>query len=55
MAEAHFISDRIEGGSAKGFHTLDKEPHPQAYLTVARKIDRCNVPMVLPSVLTQGR
>ena len=55
IAEAHFTSGRIEGGSAKGFHTLDREPRPQAYLAVARKIDDCAVPIVVPSALTQGR
>ncbi len=53
LAEAHFTSGMIDGSKTKGFRTLDKEPSAQAYLTVARKIDNCTVPMVVPSVLTR--
>lgn len=55
IAEAHFTSGTIDGSSAKGFRTLDREPPAQAYLTVARKIDNCTVPMIVPSMLTRGR
>jgi hypothetical protein len=52
VAEAKATSGMIDGTGTRGFHALDREPPAEAYLAVARKIDRCAVPIIVPSALT---